>query len=121
MGKKKPKRMTLRNKCDKLFSLYIRGRDKVCVRCGTSDRLQCAHVFSRRYLKVRFDPRNAFALCAGCHKYLTDYPIQHEDFFIDKMGRDEYYALRTEARDTKGKLDYDEVLEELDRLAAALV
>ena len=107
---KKPSRTTLRNKCDRLFSLYIRDRDKVCVRCGTTQNLQCAHVFSRIYMKVRFDPRNAVALCAGCHKYMTHYGIQWEEFIRGRMGDEAYEELRSDARSIGEKVDYEEVL-----------
>ena len=104
------KRTTQRNKADRLFSLYIRARDKCCVKCGRTQNLQCAHVFSRSYLKVRFDPRNAVALCAGCHKYLTHHGIEHEDFFRARMGDEAYEELRNDARGIGDKVDYEEVL-----------
>lgn len=109
----KTKRTTLRNKCDKLFSIFIRARDKVCVACGSARNLQCAHVFSRRYLKVRWDERNAVALCAGCHVKFTHFPLEWEDFIIERMGQDEYTQLRADARETSYKVDYEATLEDL--------
>jgi 5-methylcytosine-specific restriction endonuclease McrA len=54
-------------KADKLFSLFVRDRDGKCVFCGTTVRLQCAHIFSRRNMRLRHDPQNAITLCFKCH------------------------------------------------------
>ena len=62
------------DKADRVFSTYIRLRDKECVRChrrGSGDLgitgLQASHFYSRRNESVRFDEDNVDALCAGCH------------------------------------------------------
>lgn len=116
--RRKAKRTTLRNKADRLFSLYIRGRDRVCVKCGRQVNLQCAHVFSRRYMNVRFDPRNAVTLCAGCHKYFTHNPIEWEDFMVERMGTVAYSELRADARRTDTRVDYEAIIEWLESEAA---
>lgn len=114
---KRPKRTTQRNKADKLFSRYIRLRDRECRSCLTPLNLQCAHIFSRRYMSVRFDPANAMALCAGCHKKYTHNPIEWEDFCIKQMGVDDYQDLRRRAV-VLTRLDYEEVLRDIEgRLA----
>lgn len=63
---------------DKIFSLYIRARDKRCQRCGRPGMtdasglpvlgLQNSHYFGRRAESTRFHPSNCDALCARCHQ-----------------------------------------------------
>lgn len=114
MGKRKPPtRTALKKKADTKFSLFIRARDKKCKRCGRRPpevRLQCAHVWSRRYLNTRWDGRNAYALCFGCHKYLTDRPIEHEDWAVSLMGADLYQELRMKAISIRPPIDYEAVI-----------
>ncbi len=38
--------------------------------------LQCAHIISRDYKRIRTDRRNALCLCAGCHMYYTHRPLE---------------------------------------------
>lgn len=117
--RRKTKRSTQRNKCDRLFSLLVRARDKVCCKCGTSQHLQCAHIFSRGYMNTRWDFRNAIALCSGCHKWFTHHPIEWEDFIIARVGEEEFYAVRALACRTDIKVDYDAVLKDLEERMAA--
>lgn len=62
------------DKLDILFADYIRSRG-YCERCGAVARegsghgLQCAHVYSRKNMTLRWDPNNALCLCTGCHIY----------------------------------------------------
>ena len=82
--KKKVKKTTLRNKADKLFSLYIRkigicqlsGKDNI--RCGGN--LQCMHITTRGTTALRYDPLNALCGCAGHHVYYTHHPDDWTDF-----------------------------------------
>ena len=81
---KKVKKSTLRNKADKLFSIYIRSFG-LCeamgitnVRCGGS--LQCAHITTRGVTALRFDPMNALCLCAGHHRFWTHHPLEWVEF-----------------------------------------
>lgn len=113
---KKPKRTTLRNKADKLFSLYIRDRDRRCRRCGKSGDLQCAHGFSRSYHKTRWDERNAWAMCRGCHTFFTHRPIQWEDWMREDMGEELYEEVRRQAKSIGQKVDLEQVVMELEEM-----
>lgn len=73
---KKPSRAAATKKCDELFSLLVRARDRCCVICGSTSFLQCAHGFSRSYHAVRWDFRNAWALCRACHVRYTHRPLE---------------------------------------------
>lgn len=91
-GKKRSTKSPLR-RCDSLFSKLIRARGR-CEHCGTTMDLQCAHGFSRRYRAVRWDVRNAFALCSGDHMYFTIRPLEWDDWLRDRWGTELYDELR---------------------------
>lgn len=63
---------------------------------------------------MRFDRRNAYALCAGCHKRYTHAPIEWEDWVVAKMGAEAYAELRADARRTDVRPDYDVLIPELE-------
>lgn len=92
------------DKADQTFSIFIRLRDKKCVRCGrvgTPDKdgrsvigLQCSHYWSRRSESTRYDPSNCDALCAGCHfRWGGDYREEYKDFKMKQLGEKGYKAL----------------------------
>lgn len=97
--KKSPqkKRMASTKRCDVLFSRLVRVEGMCQIRkmanCPVGN-LQCAHGFSRRYRAVRWDPRNAFAACAGCHMYFTHHPIEWDDFLRERWGVELYDELK---------------------------
>jgi hypothetical protein len=81
---------------DALFSKLIRHRDQRCRRCGTFERLQCAHLITRSYKSIRIDPDNAIALCQGCHVFFTHRPIEW-DLFIEEEFPGRLSELRAKA------------------------
>lgn len=93
----KLKRTTL----DKLFSQYIRARANWrCERCGNKPAkrgLHTHHHIRRRNHSVRWDPDNCFALCYGCHQYLSEHPEEDRQFAMSKLGDDRYQMLRARA------------------------
>ena len=77
----KSKRKAKLHDADKLFSQYIRNRDGwACVRCGSPVTPQCAHLHSRIYRAIRFNPKNATTLCKGCHVMFTHRPLEWQDW-----------------------------------------
>jgi 5-methylcytosine-specific restriction endonuclease McrA len=84
-------------RADREFSILIRTRDGACRRCQSTERLQCAHVHSRRYRKIRWDERNAMALCSSCHVWQTHHPLEGEEFFRSVLGDDVFDELRMTA------------------------
>ena len=85
---------------DKLFSQYIRRRDAwTCQRCHKhyqppTNALHNSHVFSRGGMSTRFDPRNCFAMCYGCHSFLGRNPLEHYAWYIARCGQQEFDLLR---------------------------
>jgi hypothetical protein len=103
----------LKQENDRLFSLIVRdrgqcesGRDK---HAGNH---QCAHGFGRRYLGTRWDERNAFCLCAGCHTFYTHHYIEWDLWLLDRWGVQLYTEIRERALST----DKTDLLAVYDRL-----
>ncbi len=84
---------------DKIFSQYIRARDKVCQRCGAGI-TACAHLHGRACKSVRWDEDDACALCFGCHSYLDSQAIDKVDFFKARLGEERFDLLNSRMRQT---------------------
>ena len=96
MPPRKPTPRASKRAADVLFSKAIRTlRDYRCEACGRqgTSNIQCAHWLSRRYSWTRTDWRNAFCLCAGCHRKFTDNPTMFSDWAIAQSGRGTYELL----------------------------
>jgi predicted restriction endonuclease len=100
-----------KGKATRLHALITRDYGR-CMKCGHTDSLQCAHIISRKYGHTRTDLDNAFCLCASCHMYFTDNPVEFGQFTIDQIGEDNYQALIVKRR-TTSKMDWDEEAERL--------
>lgn len=111
MPKKKPTRTQQVNRADRLFSLIVRSAG-FCVGCGKTSDLQCAHGFSRRHRATRWDFRNAFPLCRGCHVYWTHRPLEWDEWLRERWGDDQYWDLRRLALSDR-RPDLDGLLEDL--------
>ena len=90
---------------DKWFSLCVRKRANwTCERCGTgyggpTQALHCSHFHGRGKYATRHDPRNAAALCFGCHRHMSSNPAEHFDWFLNRLGRYDFEALRERVQD----------------------
>ena len=73
---------------DRLVSLFVRGRDRRCVTCGSRRNLQCSHFYSRRHLGVRFDLRNCHAMCGACNRRHNSDPEPYLAFMLERYGPD---------------------------------
>lgn len=81
---------------DKVFSQWIRLRDRECRRCHSPVRFndkglpvshQASHFKGRRKESTRFEPLNVDTLCGGCHAYFTENPSEHEAWQIQTKGQ----------------------------------
>jgi 5-methylcytosine-specific restriction endonuclease McrA len=91
---KKPKKSTLRNKLDKIWSLIIRSKGK-CQRCKKKENLQAAHIFGRRFLNTRWLLDNGLCLCPDCHiNFAHQQPILFAEFVKKTLGEEKYEALK---------------------------
>lgn len=93
-----------RTKADALFSDLIRElAGWQCERCKKEFEkpnmgLHCSHYHSRRNKSVRWDRENAASLCFACHRYFTENPHDHAEFFIRRLGQARYDALSIRAK-----------------------
>ena len=60
---------SLKKKCDKVFSLWIRNRDQQCVTCGSRSNLQAGHYVSRSWSSLRYSEVNVNAQCVSCNVF----------------------------------------------------
>ena len=119
---KKPKRSTLKAKCDRLWSQIIRARGhcelsgKDGIACAGN--LQAAHLIGRRFHNTRWDLANGWALCQAHHVYYTHRP---EAWFLllEDWAPGLYSALWEMAQRPWDK-DYDKVLSSLKEAVSAL-
>jgi len=89
-------RKKLVKELDDVFSKYIRARDKRSVFSGSTEQLQCFHIFSRVSYSTRWNERNAFASTAKENLlYEHDTKWQHDvhTWFINKFGMNEFDKL----------------------------
>lgn len=104
----KTKKQKLKEKADKLFSLFIRlsGSDWrgycQCYTCPKVDhykKMQCGHFISRSSNKLRFDPRNARIQCIGCNVFKNGNYIEYTTRMIDEVGKKEVEKLKKEGKE----------------------
>lgn len=86
-----------RAELDKLCRTVVFYRDGgACRKCGkTTGQLHWAHIYSRRFLSVRWNELNSMVLCAGCHLFCHHNPIEGGEFFKAELGEQIYNGLRT--------------------------
>lgn len=103
---------------DRLFSLYIRNRDRKCRNCMATEALQAAHVVSRRYMATRWDPDNCITLDRRCHLRQTHNPLEGEVMFDRILGKGHVAEMKYRALHMP-PLDIEVALQWLRREVAA--
>lgn len=106
-----------KGKCDIIFSKHIRsiGYCENCYKNPDQVQLQCAHICSRRFSATRTLLMNAFCLCAGCHRYYTDYPREFSKFITGTWAQEYYDEVFSISR-THLKMDWTEQFKYLKEL-----
>ena len=116
------------DKLDVLFSQYVRMRAiklvHGCERCLAYKKdykeLQCSHFFGRSRKSTRWDEDNCAGICFGCHQYLGSHPLEHVEFFKERLG-DKFDLLQARMKimgkpdKTALKLYYTELIKELNK------
>lgn len=100
---KLPSIKSLKRKADKVFSAFIRNRDKRCVLCNSVKGLSAGHLIKRGKMATRYDENNVFGLCSSCN--FRDFMEQsYHDFFISwyikKFGASSFIDLVEKSRKT---------------------
>lgn len=95
------KRKKLVSKLDKVFSLYIRNRDKKCVTCGKTEGLTNGHLITRAKYSVRWSEVNSNCQCRGCNMLHEYQPERYTNWFLNKYGLKKYQSLILESNKIK--------------------
>ncbi|MDP9223591.1 MAG: hypothetical protein M3P18_06990, partial [Actinomycetota bacterium] len=66
---------------DERVGAFVKRRDGACVVCGVTRELTWAHIYSRRYRRIRWLPSNTVAMCWPDHQYLDTHPNEKRAFF----------------------------------------
>ena len=105
-----------KTKLNKLVREYVVLRDKVCLRCGKSDRLHASHIYPKgKFRKMQFNVDNVKALCLGCHLYWWHkHPIEAKEWAEKTLGKARLNRLKKQANTiNKNKLDFKQLESEL--------
>lgn len=116
--KKQFSRTALVKEADRVFSLYIRGRDawKPCCTCWTAwtEQAQCGHFQSRRHLHTRWSNTNAHSQCYRCNMLLSGEQYKHWKFIDAKYGNSQADFITIFANWT-AKIEDSEILETIQK------
>lgn len=108
-------------KADKLFSKYIRDRDRYCFfsRIGCPNPgTQNSHFWGRGHSSTRYDPLNCDAACGGCHmRHEGNKQGIYADLKLEQLGAQAYDALRRRAYSIVKRSD---ALKECERFLSTL-
>lgn len=100
------------DKCDKVFSLYIRMRDSKqfhfryfrCPTCGRIlpiDKADNSHYFSRRHMNTRFDEDNCCAECNFDNRFNSEHLVNLGESVKRRIGEQRFALLRVKANTPK--------------------
>lgn len=89
----------LRDEADRLYSIEIRKRDKVCIICYIQASCDCHHIFGRDYA-IRWNPEGGAGVCRSCHQWAEANPKMAEAWFRQRMGDTRFDELRALSRTT---------------------
>lgn len=84
-------------------------RDKKCLRCGTTEKLQGSHIWPKgHYRKLEFDSDNIIFLCYRCHFYFWHKsPLAAAEWIKTVIPLERYNRLKLRAYVTgEGSRDY---------------
>jgi hypothetical protein len=102
LGSNKSKeRKKLIKQCDTLVSLIVRDRDKRCVCCGSTERLQCGHLIKRGKAATRFNLTNCNCQCSSCNFKHNQYPEHYTNWFLTVYDLTTYKELIRESLQIK--------------------
>ena len=107
-------RKAWKSKADKLWSQYVRKRDKTCQWCGMihPKQMHSHHIVTRSVLATRHDPENGILLCPGCHFKAHSHMLRFVEWFrTSGAGNWRYELLLETAYKSKQKFvpDYEEI------------
>ena len=90
-----------KKEADRVFSLWIRAREKACVTCGNKNNLQAGHFESRSFNQLRYSEINVHTQCVGCNMFKSGNMAEYARFMIKKYGVEILDELAREKRKIK--------------------
>lgn len=101
-------------KLDDVVREIVKARHPYCVVCGSGERLEPGHVFTRKYYSTRWDLENVWTQCHNCNlKHVQDtYPFFN--WFVKTHGQGKFDTLHKRFLETKPVKTWE--LEELHKL-----
>lgn len=116
------KSINLKDKLDKVFSLYIRLRDSdengfcTCYTCGKVahyKEMQNGHFWSRTHLSTRFNEDNCKVQCVGCNIFKKGNYIEYTKRLLKELGEEKFNELEQLKNSTAkiSKAEYEQMIE----------
>lgn len=107
--------------CDRLWSLLVRERaGGKCERCGISPEdsrgFHAHHIYKRNNHRLRYALRNGMALCAACHRWVEEHPLEFAEWMWTTRRDDARWLMEENQRGIlkRGLVDYVELRAELE-------
>ena len=120
------KSTNLKDKLDKVFSLYIRLRDSdengfcTCYTCGKVahyKEMQNGHFWSRTHLSTRFNEDNCKVQCVGCNIFKKGNYIVYTKKLLKELGEEKFNELEQLKNSTVKilKAEYEQMIEQYNQ------
>lgn len=92
----------LKGEADRVFSLWIRKRDKnTCFTCGAKGKyMQCGHFVPRQHNSLRYSEINCHCQCVACNVFKKGNMDEYADRLEDKYG----FGIIQKLKETKHKI-----------------
>ena len=97
----------LLKRADAVFSVWIRARDRRCVTCGATGKLQCSHLIRRGKHSVRFSEVNCHTQCSSCNWKHNYFPEKYTSWLLSTHGELAYLTLVKDAMKLKSWKRYE--------------
>lgn len=115
--KTKPKKNSLKNKLDRVFSQYIRLRDMLpnttvfrCISCGNIYHIKeadCGHYINRSHMSTRFSEVNCNAQCKRCNRFDEGNMSGYRRGLVMKYGEQRVLLLESSKNDIRKYSDFE--------------
>lgn len=89
---------SIKKKLDKLCSEIVRARGG-CEICFKTEHLQCAHIYPRTIMSLRWDMDNLLCLCYRCHFHFAHkHPLAFTEFIKKHFGTKHIKSLEKKSQ-----------------------
>lgn len=110
------KKRSLRDKAWKVFSKFIRERDKTCVTCETGNADNAGHFW---HGVLDFDEENVNGQCVRCNKWLSGNLSEYAIYLIKKLGLKKFLDLYerkkvAQAGEYRTEEDYQNIIDKYE-------